>query len=241
MEKNVKSIATKGSTAKMSERSSPYPSYNLEDCLAFIRRVDDLGGRGVSEASLLGALGLKSASTRSYWGKLGSSKQFGLLQGSASNLQLTEAAQLILHPIEGEPQRRQLLFEAFRTPKLYSQLIARFDAKKIPELNVLGNILMHDYRISKAARENAAQVFVQSAKYVGLLSDEGILGGEITPSDVEGPPIGVKGPPALAKGETQSIQIALSSGKIASITLPSDVAKSDIERLKKMLDLLAIE
>lgn len=240
MNENAKDIQPKNSTAKMRERSSSYPFYNLEDCLVFVRKIDELGGKGISEASLLSALGLKSASTRSYWGRLSSSKQFTLLQGSASNLQLTETARLILHPTEGETQRHQLLSEAFRNPKLYNQLIARFNGKKIPEISVLGNILMHDYRIAKAVREYAAKAFIESAKYVGLLSDDGVLGGETTASHVEGQQIGDEGG-FLPKGKAHSLQVALSGGKMASIILPSDIAKSDIERLKKMLDVLAIE
>jgi len=49
---------------------------------------------------------------------------------------------------------------------------------------------------------------------------------------------GQKPPPM---GQVHSLKLVLSSGKSAAITVPDDITKTDVERLKKMLDLLAVE
>ncbi len=221
------------------EKSVQYPSCELAECTEFVRIVDRLGGRDVSEKSVLSELGLSSRATKSYTGKLTSSRQFGLLDYRAHTLSITERAKLILYPTEEreEVQQKRLLVEAFYSPSLYKQLIQRFQGKRIPQLDTLANILMNEYKIAKTAKDVASRVFVDSANFVGVLTEGGILS-VIAQAETEvarATPVGRQ-----VLGQMQSVTISLSNGKSATITVPSDISRRDIERLKKMLDLLAV-
>jgi len=220
------------------EKSVQYPSCELAECMEFARIVDRLGGRDVSEKSVLSELGLSSRATKSYTGKLTSSRQFGLLDYRAHTLSITEKAKLILYPTEEqeEVQRKRLLIEAFCSSSLYKQLIQRFQGKRIPQLDTLANILMNEYKIAKTAKDVASRVFVDSANFVGVLTEGGIL------SVIPQPEVEVAGGTVVGQvlGQMQSLTITLSNGKSATITVPSDISTRDIERLKKMLDLLAV-
>jgi len=231
------------------EKSAQYPSYELNACIDFVRTIDRLGGKGVAQGSLLSELNLKSALTRSYTGRLSSSKQFGLLDHKAGLMSITERATLILYPTEEQKdlQKEKLIIEAFRSPSLYQQLIRRFDGKQLPKQDTLANILMNEYKIAKNAKNDAAKVFVNSAKVAAVLGSDNYmqvdqtytsLSWEGVPSEIEVP----EGEPKTAViGQIHSLKVGLSNRKSATINVPVDISKADIERLKKMLDLLVVE
>jgi len=233
---------------KTREKSSQYPPYDLNACMEFVRIVDKLGGKQqVAEGSLLSALGLTSSNTKSYTGKLSSCRQFGLLYFKTGFLSITERARLILYPTEEQrdAQIKKLIIEAFRSPALYQKLVKRFDGKSLP--NTLANILMNEYKIAKAVMNSAVKVFISSAKFAGVLGDNNVLqvgqtyeavAGEVPSAEPEIPET-EQGMPTM--GQVHSLKLVLSSGKSAQITVPSDVTKTDVEKLKKMLDLLAVE
>jgi hypothetical protein len=246
-EKSKEAIAK--TTKKVREKSAQYPPYDLSSCKEFVQVVDTLGGKQVAEGSLLSELGLSSSNTKSYTGKLSSCRQFGLLEYKAGLLSVTERAKLILYPTEEQKdvQRQKLTIEAFRSPPLYQKLIGKFDGKGVPKLETLANILMNEYRIAKAVKNNAAKIFVNSAKFAGVLGDKNFLQvgqtyaaitGEALSAEAEISETGQKPPPM---SQVHSLKLALSGGRTAQITVPSDISKTDVEKLKNMLDLLAVE
>jgi hypothetical protein len=106
---------------------------------------------------------------------------------------------------------------------------------------------MSEYRIAKAVKNNAAKVFVNSARFAGVLGEGNALQvgqqfeairGEVPTPESGIPETGQKLPPM---GQVHSLKLTLSSGKAVAITVPSDITRGDVERLKKMLDLLVIE
>jgi len=237
---------------KAREKSAQYPAYDLSNCMELIRVVDSLGRKQVAEGSLLSELGLTSSNTKSYTGKLSSCKQFGLLDSKAGFLSITDRANLMLYPTEAEEEQKniqfkKLIIEAFRSPPLYQQLIKKFDDKVLPKSDTLANILMNEYKIAKAVKNSAAKVFISSARFAEVLGDNNVLqvgrtyettAGEALPAETEIHEMGQKPPPM---GQVHSLKLVLSSGKSAAITVPSDITKTDVEKLKNMLDLLATE
>ena len=119
-------------------------------------------------------MGLTSPTTKSFLSRIGASKQFGFITTGSSTAQLTDLARRILYPSSGEVERQKLLIEAFSNPPLYSKLIGRFKDKAVPASGQLGNILMNEYHIIKQVKDNAAKCFLDSANYLGLLSN-GVL------------------------------------------------------------------
>lgn len=232
------------------ERSALYPYFTLANCIGFIELIDKHGGKEVSESTLLDTLKLANRQTRTYTGKISSSKQFGLVTTKGSLVGITDAGRRLLYPTEGETERRNLIGKAFSSPSLYKRLVERFGGKALPPEDLLGNVLMNEYGISKAAKDRAAKVFVRSAKYAGLLSEDNVLrvSGEVEPrrekaKEAEEARV-VKGGEDVLSSSTagiQSVKVTLSGGATGTITVPNTITKKDVERLKKMLDLLLIE
>ena len=167
---NDKNISEKRSR----EKSALYPAVTISECYEFIKQIDSLGGKAVSYASILGLLGLTSPTTKSFLIRISSSKQFGFITTGSSTAQLTDLAKRILYPSNGEAESKQLLIESFGNPPLYAKLIDRFKNKAVPPKSQLSNILLNEYRIIKQVKDNAAECFIESASYLGLLQN-GVL------------------------------------------------------------------
>lgn len=156
---------------KSREKSALYPAVTILECLEFIKKIDSLGGKIVSYVSILSIMGLASPSTRSFLSRISASKQYGFIVTGGSTVQLTDLAKRIIYPSAiGEDQK--LLKEAFGNPPLYAKLIERFQNKALPAKDQLANILMNDYRIIKQVKDNAADCFIESASYLGLLKND---------------------------------------------------------------------
>lgn len=155
---------------KNREKSVRYPAISIDECINFIRQVDELGGQAISYASILSMMNLKSQTTKSFQVRISAAKQFGLLQTGRGTAQLTDLARRILRSNEGKEESEKLKIEAFGKPPLYEKLIERFKDKALPEPTQLGNILMNEYHIIKQVKDVAANCFIESANSLGLLA-----------------------------------------------------------------------
>lgn len=158
---------------KTKEKSALYPAVSISACIDFLKKIDSLGGKVVSYASILNVMGITSPTTKSFLYRISACKQYRFIVTGGSTVQLTELAKRIIYPSTiGEDQK--LLNEAFANPPLYAKLIERFQNKALPAKDQLANILMNDYRIIKQVKDNAAECFIESASYLGLLKN-GVL------------------------------------------------------------------
>lgn len=222
----------------------PYPPYTIANTLEFVAIVEKLGGKNVSEAVLLKELDIQTTSTKSFWGKVASGKQFGLLTVEGKNYTLTEWARLILRP-KDEDSKKTTLMTCFLNPELYKELCEKFNGLQIPSVESFQNILLHDYGINVNSSLQAAKAFIESARYLGIIDANSILRvheGKVIPQEkmgeaTEHPKLGMRG-----EGDTLSIPIILSKGT-AYITLPTreGITKNDFEKFKKLLDLYITE
>ena len=223
------------------QRSSPYPPVGINEALKFAEIIDKLGGRNISEQILLQELGLNTK-TKSFWAKTAGAKQFDLIAVDGKTYTLTERARLLLRP-KSENERGNLLIETFRTPELYKNLYERFQEKPIPD--TLPNILHHDYSMNKNVSKDAAEAFIESAKFVGLLGPDNVLKNLMAKSEptpiAEHKDIGVSKQTTDTTSPTITIPIKLSKG-MASVILPqSGITKRDSERLQKLIDIYVVE
>ena len=101
----------------------------MEDTLSFVSVIEKIGGRNVSEAVLLKEVHIKDPRTKSFWGKVVSGKQFGLLTVEGRNYTLTEWAKPILRP-KDEESKKETLRNSFMNPELYKELCEKFVGSK---------------------------------------------------------------------------------------------------------------
>lgn len=166
------------------ERSARYPGVPLAESIDLARFVDERGLDGLGAPEIALALGYKNIKTNTFSARLSAARQFGLLDLKGEGYHLTPLARSILHPVD-PTEVEQLQRQALLTPPLYSDLAERFADKKLPEASILGNVLYHNYDIIGSAKQAAADAFLESAKFAGILGPDQVLrpkGGEPGPA-----------------------------------------------------------
>ena len=240
------------------EKSALYPNATWEDCLDFIRTIDSFKLKSVSYVEVAKRYGLSSTTTKSFTSKISSSKQYGLITTSNGNtIQLTENSMKLLYPTGNDS--RELELECFSSPPIYAKLIEVYDGKAIPSENLLGNVLMNDYKIARSVKDRAARCFIQSATQLGIVqggvltysdsfeykSDNSTaknrLSGQMAnePDDIPVTPITNKYLTSSSgdiENEYISQSLPMQSGKVAKLIIPMDADEDSLLLLKDMFE-----
>lgn len=239
------------------EKSALYPSVTWNDCMEFIRVIDDFKLKTVAYKAVAEKYGLHSVTTRSFTYRIGTSKQFGLITTSGSTIQLTELARKILYPTSSNI--RALELECFSLPPLYASLIERYNNKPIPEETILSNILMNEYRISKSAKDSAAKIFIQNCEHFELIKGgvfvfsnneendsivnytESVISDNSSMENKE-ESNGLDNTRLLSNNNYESEYIVqtypVESGKVAKISIPIDSTEDDLYAIRDLLEVI---
>lgn len=247
------------------EKSALYPAATWGDCMDFIRKIDSFHLKAVSYGKLAEKYGLTSTTTKSFTSKIGAAKQFGLIATAQGNtVQLTEASTKILYPTGTDVRETELL--CFSQAPLYSKLITKYDGFALPSKDMLANILLTEYRITRSVKDAAAKCFFASVEQLGIVKG-GVLcfkdelnkasGGRAQIANEESPADDL--PPQINEGESEQLieptlqpgtitpqneadyiiqAIPLESGKVAKFIIPIDATEDDLLLLHDMFDVL---
>ena len=161
------------------ERSARYPAVPLAEAVAFVRQMDELGIDGLTSPQIASAMGFKNVKTNTFSGRLSSARQFGLLGLADQNYSLTELARRIIHPMDPD-EEPGLLLQACQSPPLFAELMKQYAGKRLPEPEILGNVLMHKHQITASAKLAAAESFYASIQHAGVLDETRILDARVT-------------------------------------------------------------
>src|SRR4051812_41936610 len=156
------------------ERSTRYPGVGLAEAIKLCESIDALGLDGLTAAAIASALGYKNIKTNTFSGRLSAARQFGLLSLTGDGYALTPLAREILHPVDLADLPR-LRRQAWLRPPLYAELAERLSGKRVPEAEILGNVLSHNHHIIASAKRSAAESFLESARFAGALGDDQVL------------------------------------------------------------------
>ena len=151
-----------------------YPYCPLNQCLEIAEAVKALGGgkSPVSKAILASHL-KEEESSQVLSFKLAATKSFGLISGRA-HYSLTELSRRYFFPT-GLSDRKNALLDALEYAPAFKMLVERFDGNKLPQLDILSNILHRDGSVPESWKDRAAGIFTKSASIAGALDKEGCL------------------------------------------------------------------
>ncbi len=239
------------------ERSTRYPGVPLAESVELCKFIESRGLDGLTAGDIAMALGYKNIKTNTFSARLSAARQFGLLVLKDEGYSLTTLAKSILHPVDPDEVPR-FYRQALMEPPLYHDLAEQFVDKRVPEANILGNVLYHNYQIISSAKQSAAEAFLDSARFAGALGDDHILrpGGVPTPAPAVPPPTqatatapginpaGPHGPqtPAVPSARSTDIRIDLrlwdaDQGKAIRLRAPEVITPASFERLIQTLRL----
>jgi hypothetical protein len=254
------------SVKKTREKSVRYPAYSLEECLDFLSMVHSIGGKKEAPVeSILSKMDITTPDNKRYKYLTSSAEIYGLIKKTENGLTPTEFGTQILYPVDGVEQRKQLISDAFKTPQIYQRIIERYNETILPNPDILKNIF-YNFGIARNALDTAVNAFMVSGKFAGLLDQNNRLLSSVMENTQNTSSTQPKPPddsPGTAKqtgqpqppNETNATQTGLekpdldvykyeirtTSGKKASILLPKDWIKEDINVLIKLLHVFSPE
>lgn len=231
------------------ERSTRYPGVSLAESLKLCESLDSLGLDGMTAGTIASALGYKNIKTNTFSARLSAARQFGLLNLTGDGYALTSLAREILHPVDpgglGRLHRQALL-----KPPLYAELAERLAGKRVPEAEILGNLLYHNYQIIASAKQAAAEAFLESARFAGSLGSDQVFHPEGPPApaptseapDVDRAPARRR-PAAAARPGSDEVRLDLQlwdedEGKLIRVRAPRSMTTASFERFLQALRLL---
>jgi hypothetical protein len=180
-QKITKEESTETNGKREIKRSASYPALTVLDALAFATKLNDkfTADVEVTREEIGHVLGFHPNTVAR---EVACCAQYGYLSRTVTGkYKLTELFSDILHP-ESEKDKKLKLITAFGTPKIYQELIAKFDNQVIPlELH---NTLIKHHGITEAASKSAAETFIVSGQQVGVINESRALKYQVTLSTV---------------------------------------------------------
>jgi hypothetical protein len=246
------------------KRSASYPSLTINAAFDFASLINDKFSPSieVTREEIGHVFGLHPNTIAR---DLSACVQFGFVTRTATGkYKLSDAFVDILQP-ESEKDRRLKLITAFGTPKIYQELITKFDNQVIPQ--ELPNTLIKHHGITDAASKSAADTFIQSGQQVGVINEHRALKFQVTLStvsktqyaeitDIAANDINENknqltinneklnvGKEIYVQDNNKKIPIYLTKDKIAYLVYPNEITPSDIQIIDYQLKgiLLRIE
>lgn len=236
------------------KRSASYPALTVLDALVFASKVNDKFSISVevTRDEIGHAFGLHPNTVAR---DVASCVQYGLLTRTSSGKYKLSELFNDIHQPESEKDKRVKLIVAFGTPKIYQELITKFDNQVIPQ--ELPNTLIKHHNITHAASKVAAETFILSGQQVGVINDNRALKFQVTLSTVSkthfaevvdteiSSPTQRNEVPAKTNGEivqdyyvadsNKKVPIYLTRDKVAYLLYPNEITERDISIIEHQL------
>jgi hypothetical protein len=152
-----------------------YPVLSLQNAIEVAQAVSDAGGANTDVQNPVIAHALGSSHTSGGFSqRLSSARAYGLIAGGRSGYRLTDAGKRYFFP-SNESEKRQASLGFLSTPAIFSEIIKRFDGNKIPNTEMLANVLMREMRIPESWKERVARFFLKAAHDAGIIDGQGVL------------------------------------------------------------------
>lgn len=245
---------------KPTERSAQHPAISIEESLLFVADIYRNFRTAFTKRDDILQL-IEGSHSR----HVAASSYYGFLNREKDSYQVSDAYRVVANPVN-EIERQRALLIAFESPTFNKELIEKFDGDQIPKELVAH--LSRFHRITEDAAPRAAAVFIENAKYCGVLDESGVLNFKkavlkltdpdafkdsgdgnkppvIQPKQGEKKEDGEKPPPAnnsqLLLDEMvgeEKSKIRLTENKFAYLIYPAKLNKRDIAILMKEIEQL---
>lgn len=160
---------------KKIERSTSYPSMNVEEAFArLVQLKESMGLNGSYKretvAKGIGYNTITGTSARS----VAALVHYGLLVRDKDTYTISANGRRFLIPTDDE-DRPAAIREAALSPKLFEQLFKEYEGQVLPKL--ISNILTNKYGVQDKVAPTVVKLFESSMIYAGLINSSGLLVG----------------------------------------------------------------
>lgn len=230
-------------------RSNSYPSITISEAYDLVEFIYKNSGNTFVSLEDIAKMTNKSVGGMSQ--KVGSAVQYNLLElKSGTGYKATDLFKRIYRPIS-DIEKEASLIESFKSPKLYIELISKYENNPLPSEIVLPNILERDHNIFDEAAKKASQIFLINIEALGLKNSHNELilyinnDNESNSSSYSNNFLDKDADTNKSQAFKEQIysdllriEIGLLGNRKAIISYPQDISKMDIEIMKLQLTVL---
>ncbi len=231
------------SQSRRRTRSPKAPGISLQDALREVDKVYGAYGHGAfSRAELASAMGM-SAESGAFLNKVGAVRDYGLVDGRGDDMRVTDLYRSIYAASQaGTEDVGSHALSAIRSSGVLAGLLQEFP-NRIPDVGAIAMRLENKERFNRGRARVVAEAFRSSLVEFGLIDGPGNLVRGRSKEDPDGRSLSTIEPRGAApdrSGEVTGagsfrIEIPLGSGRRAVLSLPDDLAESDVVRIGAVL------
>lgn len=158
-----------------------YPRGSFAKSLELANAVNSLGGKCTTE---MAATKLGRTVSGAFKAVVNAAMKYGLVDSNRGKLSITELYR-DYKLAYSDDDKRAALRKALLTPGCYESLYNRFLGEKLPG-DILDKLLIREFDVRESDASRVAGYFIDGAKELGLLGEDGVLSGQADSGEDEG-------------------------------------------------------
>jgi len=232
---------------KSIERSVAYPGVSINETINFIGTVSKnfTANHIITRDDMAAVTKIKTVHRIT-----AAAVQYGLLVRAKSGYQISPLYKEFLNPVS-EEEKNSILLSFFTSPKLYRELIEKYNKHVVPP--ELKSILIRYHKIAANAADEVVDIFMENARFVGAINDSDILDVSNVENIIVDAPKQAKNEPGFKPPDNsimealfnpnhgqEDVKIVLTESKYCFIKYPKNINEKDVLILKKWIELLEL-
>jgi hypothetical protein len=141
--------------------------------LDFVGKIEADGLQTLTAQEVAKRMGFASSTSTPFYRRTVGAKLFGLLD-TTQGVNLTRLALDYFKPTDDE-SKAAALATAIKNVVAYQKILERYSEKRLPQVDILANLIEREFSLVSEAARICAGVFVNSAQRAGLVSGDGTL------------------------------------------------------------------
>jgi hypothetical protein len=194
-----KSMAERKTGRKAS--TNELPMVDLPTVLDFVGKIESDGLQTLTVDEVAKRMKFASATSTPFYRRMVAAKLFGLVD-TTQGVNLPKLALDFFKPTDDD-SKAAALATAMKNVVAYQKILDRYSGKRLPQVDILGNLIEREFNLSADAAKICGAVFISSAQRAGLVSTDGTLLTERP--ERASPPISAEKPSQAAPSRFQGV------------------------------------
>jgi hypothetical protein len=149
------------------------PMVDLAVVLDFVGKIESDGLQTLTAQEVAKRTGFAASTSTPFYRRTVAAKLFGLLD-TTQGVNLTRLALDYFKPTDDE-SKAAALATAIKNVVAYQKILERYSEKRLPQVDILANLIEREFNLTPDASKVCASVFVNSAQRAGLVRGDGTL------------------------------------------------------------------
>ena len=149
------------------------PMVDLGVVLDFVGKIEGDGLQTLTAQDVAKRMGFAASTSTPFYRRTVAAKLFGLLD-TTQGVNLTKLALDYFKPTDDD-SKAAALATAMKNVVAYQKILERYSEKRLPQVDILANLIEREFNLVSDAAKICASVFVNSAQRAGLVRGDGAL------------------------------------------------------------------